>query len=135
MRTELIDENYVLFDKQTLREYATCSRNGSLKRSMSESLFTLKDKCFKYVSIISPAASRRGRSLRGDSTDDVRSALMHSSQKSSKHSRRKFAGPDILMERRKSIKGMTRCGCYFFMLCFFCHQYRLTFCFFVVFLI
>ena len=103
MKTILLDENYVLFDKQTLLSYRH-HRDHSLKEVVTNTIENFQQKC---IALLSPKSLRRSRSICSSSAPDgIRAALMGPCHKST--GRNKFSGPEILMERKNSIKGMTR---------------------------
>ena len=104
--TELIDENNVLFDKQTLRKYNNPGMNNNdnslIRRSLSFN--NIHRKCSRLLNLTSPHLLRRGQQEK----EGV--SLMSTCQPKTGGNRlkKRFSGPDISMERRKSLKGMTR---------------------------
>ena len=106
MKTIFLDVNYVLFDKQTLLSYRH-HHGTSFKEVFHQKVESLHDKCIRCVALFSPKSLRRSRSVcSGTSSDGLRAALMGPFHKN--NGRSKYAGPDLPMERKDSIKGMTR---------------------------
>jgi len=117
--TELIDENNVLFDKQTLRNYNNPDMNNNdnslFRRSLS---FTnIHRKCSRLLNLTSPRLHRRGQQEKEGVSLMSTSATSSFQQKiGGSRLKKRFSGPDILMERRKSLKGMTRFDAHFLFL-------------------
>lgn len=105
MKSVILDENHVLFDKESLEHY---SRNDvTLKQTFSSTLDYIQLKC---LALLSPRHMIRSRSIcSGGASEEIRAALMGPCQKgSSKPRDSKFNGTNMLMERKRSLKGMTR---------------------------
>lgn len=105
---DLVDENNVLFDKQTIKRHNSRELNNNepalLRRTVSFSN-TIRCKCSKLLTL-TPHLHRRGQ----QDKDSMGVSLMSTNYQRNGASRlkKKFSGPDILTERRKSLKGMTR---------------------------
>ena len=121
---DLIDENNVLFDKQSIKRYNSRqdllsnnsnsnannnnnnneNRRGLFKRSVSFSQLHRK------IINITPALPRRGNQDKDLGVSLVSTSAYKKNGVGGPGGRlkKKFSGPDILMERRKSLKGMTR---------------------------
>ena len=135
---DLIDENNVLFDKQTIRRYNNNNKNNnhtshnisssssstshnrqdlnnnqnSTRRRNGGALF--KSSSFshlhrKIINNITPNLTRRGQQDKDMAGVSLMSTTSSAYQKNGAgRLKKKYSGPDILMERRKSLKGMTR---------------------------
>lgn len=121
---DLVDENNVLFDKQTIRRYnnnnknnnndssskrqdlnnnQNSRRNGALFKSSSFSQLHRK-----IINNITPNHLTR----RGQQDKDMAGVSLMSTTSYQKNGagrlKKKLSGTDISMERRKTLKGMTR---------------------------
>lgn len=102
---DLVDENNVLFDKETIRRYQ-CNTTSSLKRVRSSpSLSNLQ----KYMALLSRDLKGRGRrSPAGSPCGDIHSPAQFTTSQFTTKFRRGPTAADIRSERRKRLKGMSR---------------------------
>jgi len=117
--SEIIDENNVLFDKETMRRYQCSGNNnndsrgvcaGTLKRVRSS---TSLSSVHKYMTILSRDIREmgRGKPTENNLNDAHSSSNDTSSNKPSSHIISRFRRPssvDMCTERRKLLRGMTR---------------------------